>query len=72
MQVIGTHNSYHREVSFAERKILEKYVPSLENFYYSYSSVSNQLSYQAVRSHEFDLHSDENGGLYYLYTIESN
>lgn len=65
IQVIGTHNSYHREISLSERAIFEKYVPSPEDYYYSHSDLSNQLQHQQVRSLELDLHSDENGGLYY-------
>jgi len=65
IQVIGTHNSYHREITLAERPIFEKYVPSPENYYYSHSILENQLQHQAVRSLELDLHSDEQGGLYY-------
>ncbi|KAJ4291924.1 hypothetical protein N0V90_009821 [Kalmusia sp. IMI 367209] len=65
IQVIGTHNSYHREISLAERQIFEKYMPFPENYYYSHSSLPNQLTYQSVRSLELDLHSDEKGGLYY-------
>ncbi|KAI4633163.1 hypothetical protein J4E80_000526 [Alternaria sp. BMP 0032] len=65
IQVIGTHNSYHREVSLAERPVFEKYVPSPEDYYYSHAELDNQLEYQSVRSFELDLHSDEKGGLYY-------
>ncbi|OQN97272.1 hypothetical protein B0A48_16814 [Cryoendolithus antarcticus] len=64
IQVIGTHNSYHREISLAERAIFEKYVPSPENYYYSQATFENQLSHQSVRSLEIDLHSDTVGGLY--------
>jgi hypothetical protein len=65
IQVIGTHNSYHREISLSERAFFEKYIPSPEDYYYSHSSLSNQLQHQQVRSFELDLHSDERGGLYY-------
>ncbi|KAF2469721.1 uncharacterized protein BDR25DRAFT_304186 [Lindgomyces ingoldianus] len=65
IQVIGTHNSYHREINLAERTIFEKFVPSPQNYYYSHSMLSDQLQYQFVRSLELDLHSDEKGGLYY-------
>ncbi|ORY13404.1 PLC-like phosphodiesterase [Clohesyomyces aquaticus] len=65
IQVIGTHNSYHREINLAERAVFEKYVPSPQNYYYSHSTLSNQLQHQSVRSLEIDLHSDEKGGLYY-------
>ena len=65
IQVIGTHNSYHREVSLAERAVFEEYIPSPEDYYYSHATLDNQLEHQAVRSFELDLHSDEKGGLYY-------
>ncbi|KAF2795739.1 hypothetical protein K505DRAFT_359899 [Melanomma pulvis-pyrius CBS 109.77] len=65
IQVIGTHNSYHREISLSERTAFEKFLPSPEDYYYSHSSLSNQLEHQSVRSLELDLHSDEKGGLYY-------
>ncbi|KAI4959827.1 hypothetical protein J4E86_003552 [Alternaria arbusti] len=65
IQVVGTHNSYHREVSLAERPVFEKYVPSPEDYYYSHAELDNQLEYQSVRSFELDLHSDAKGGLYY-------
>ncbi|KAI8932579.1 hypothetical protein NX059_010084 [Plenodomus lindquistii] len=65
IQVVGTHNSYHREISLAERAVFEKYVPSPEDYYYSHPTLDNQLEHQSVRSLELDLHSDEKGGLYY-------
>lgn len=64
IQVVGTHNSYHREIALSERKILEQYVPDFQNLYYSHSSFKDQLDGQQVRSFEIDLHSDERGGLY--------
>jgi len=64
IQVVGTHNSYHREVSLRERTVFEKYVPAPENYYYSHSKWTDQLDHQQVRSLEIDLHSDTQGGLY--------
>ncbi|KAF2722524.1 hypothetical protein K431DRAFT_45285 [Polychaeton citri CBS 116435] len=64
IQVIGTHNSYHREISLAERYTFEELVEQPEDYYYSHATWSNQLSYQGVRSIEIDIHSDEKGGLY--------
>lgn len=64
IQVVGTHNSYHREISLAERTVFEKYVPNPENYYYSHSKWTDQLDHQQVRSFEIDLHSDPKGGLY--------
>ncbi|KAF7194223.1 hypothetical protein HII31_04460 [Pseudocercospora fuligena] len=64
IQVIGTHNSYHREISRGERKVFEQYVPSPDNYYCSHSKWADQLDHQQVRSFEIDLHSDTKGGLY--------
>jgi len=64
IQVVGTHNSYHREINRSERDAFEKYVPGAENLYYSHSSWVDQLDHQSVRSFEIDLHSDTKGGLY--------
>ncbi|KAJ6192497.1 PLC-like phosphodiesterase [Bipolaris maydis] len=75
IQVIGTHNSYHREISLAEGKVLEDKTSSLgllssvKELYYSHAELQNQLEYQSVRSFELDLHSDEKGGLYYPPSI---
>ncbi|KAH7109654.1 PLC-like phosphodiesterase [Dendryphion nanum] len=65
IQVIGTHNSYHVEPTLRERPTFEKYMPSARDYYYSHSTLTNQLTHQSVRSFELDLHSDEKGGLYY-------
>ncbi|EUC40531.1 hypothetical protein COCMIDRAFT_108556 [Bipolaris oryzae ATCC 44560] len=76
IQVIGTHNSYHREISLAERIVVDNKVNSsqlsstVQNLYYSHAELHNQLEYQSVRSLELDLHSDENGGLYYRPLIQ--
>ncbi|KAH8702183.1 hypothetical protein BGW36DRAFT_394894 [Talaromyces proteolyticus] len=68
LQVIGTHNSYHREVSLPERVIFPSLManvdPDVENYYYSHASVTDQLEHQRVRSFEFDIYVDTKGGLY--------
>lgn len=64
VQVVGTHNSYHREISLNERAAFEQIMPAPENLYYSHASLEDQLSHQAVRNLELDLHSDTKGGLY--------
>ncbi|KAK0663143.1 hypothetical protein DIS24_g1229 [Lasiodiplodia hormozganensis] len=58
IQVIGTHNSYHREVSISARPIFELLVPSPQSLYYSHASLSDQLNYQSVRSLELDVYAD--------------
>ena len=68
IQVIGTHNSYHRELSPAERIAHDAVyggAPVYEGFLaYSHASLPNQLSRQGVRGLELDLYPDPEGGLY--------
>jgi hypothetical protein len=64
VQVIGTHNSYHREVTLAERKILEAVMTNPQNLYYSHATIEEQLSYQSVRGLEIDLWADSKGGMF--------
>lgn len=68
LQVIGTHNSYHREVSLPERVYFPQLMGNIEahvdDFYYSHASVHDQLEYQQVRSFEFDVYADTKGGLF--------
>jgi Phosphoinositide phospholipase C, Ca2+-dependent len=68
IQVIGTHNSYHRELSPAARAAHDGVyggAPIYEGFLaYSHASLPNQLSRQGVRGLELDLYPDPAGGLY--------
>jgi hypothetical protein len=68
IQVIGTHNSYHRELSPAERAAHDGVyggAPIYDGFLaYSHASLPNQLSRQGVRGLELDLYPDPAGGLY--------
>jgi Phosphoinositide phospholipase C, Ca2+-dependent len=68
IQVIGTHNSYHRELSPAERAAHDAVyggAPIYDAFLaYSHASLPNQLSRQRVRGLELDLYPDPEGGLY--------
>ncbi|QKX61217.1 uncharacterized protein TRUGW13939_08364 [Talaromyces rugulosus] len=68
LQIIGTHNSYHREVSLSERAIFPSLMasvdPRVEDYFYSHASVTDQLEHQSVRSLEFDLYVDTKGSLY--------
>jgi hypothetical protein len=68
LQVIGTHNSYHRELSTAERGAHDGVyggAPIYEGFLaYSHASLPNQLGRQGVRGLELDLFPDPEGGLY--------
>jgi Phosphoinositide phospholipase C, Ca2+-dependent len=68
IQVIGTHNSYHRELSKAERAAHDAVyggAPVYQGFLaYSHASLPNRLSSQRVRGLELDLYPDPSGGLY--------
>ena len=68
IQVIGTHNSYHRELSKAERAAHDAVyggAPIYDGFLaYSHASLPNQLSRQGMRGLELDLYPDPAGGLY--------
>jgi Phosphoinositide phospholipase C, Ca2+-dependent len=68
IQVIGTHNSYHRELSKAERAAHDAVyggAPIYDGFLaYSHASLPNQLTRQGVRGLELDLYPDPEGGLY--------
>ncbi|GAA0611547.1 hypothetical protein HPO96_22210 [Kribbella sandramycini] len=64
IQVIGSHNSYHREVSDAEKKIQFGQRPDSVDLWYSHAPLSQQLEDQNVRQLELDLFPDPNGGLY--------
>ncbi|EED17989.1 hypothetical protein TSTA_117650 [Talaromyces stipitatus ATCC 10500] len=68
LQVIGTHNSYHREVSLPERihfpYLMADVDQHVEGYYYSHASVHDQLEHQQVRSFEFDVYVDTHGGLF--------
>jgi hypothetical protein len=64
IQQIGSHNSYHREVSDAEKKIQFAQRPDSVDLWYSHAPVGQQLEDQHVRTLEFDLFPDPAGGLY--------
>ena len=64
IQVMATHNSYHREASFAEQKVMERQEPTFDNLLYSHASLPVQLDDQHVRGIELDVFPDPEGGLY--------
>jgi hypothetical protein len=68
IQVIGTHNSYHRELTKAERAAHDAIyggAPIYDGFLaYSHASLPNQLGRQGGRGLELDLFPDPAGGLY--------
>lgn len=65
VQVVATHNSYHRELSGAERESQLVLDPGADpNLFYSHSTLVDQFEEQAVRSVELDVQADPQGGLY--------
>src|SRR5688572_28264445 len=68
VQVIGTHNSYKREISEAEQAAYEAAIRTPGDYdqflAYSHASLPNQLAHQRVRGLELDLFADPAGGLY--------
>jgi hypothetical protein len=68
IQVIGTHNSYHRELSKAEHGAFDAIFGGAPIYdallAYSHASLPNQLGRQGARGMELDLYPDPAGGLY--------
>ncbi|EHR61627.1 phosphatidylinositol-specific phospholipase C1-like protein [Saccharomonospora cyanea] len=64
IQAVGTHNSYHRELTDEEKAVQQRTDRNWWNLAYSHASIPDQLTEQAVRSIELDLFPDPEGGLY--------
>ncbi len=64
LQQIGSHNSYHRELSPNEQKVQQQLNPGSVDLWYSHASIPQQLADQNVRALELDLYPDPAGGLY--------
>jgi len=64
VQQIGSHNSYHRELSPNEQKVQQQLNPGSVDLWYSHASIPQQLADQNVRALELDLYPDPAGGLY--------
>jgi hypothetical protein len=64
LQVVGSHNSYHRELSPNEQKVQQQQNPGSVDLWYSHAPIGQQLEDQNVRSLELDLFPDPQGGLY--------
>jgi hypothetical protein len=68
LQVIGTHNSYKREVSEAEQGVYDEVIGAAgiyDRFLaYSHARLTDQLGAQGVRGLELDLFGDPEGGRY--------
>ena len=64
IQMMGSHNSYHRELSPAEQKVQQAQNPGSVDLWYSHASIPSQLEDQNIRTLELDLLPDPDGGLY--------
>jgi Phosphoinositide phospholipase C, Ca2+-dependent len=64
IQAMATHNSYHREASFAEQQLMAQHDPNFRTLLYSHASLPVQLSRQRARGIELDVLPDPHGGLY--------
>jgi len=68
LQIIGTHNSYHREISEREQAAYEAAlnIPGDYDAFlaYSHATLPQQFERQGVRGLELDLFGDPQGGLY--------
>ncbi|OLN87093.1 hypothetical protein CCHL11_06490 [Colletotrichum chlorophyti] len=64
VQVIGTHNSYHREAPLSEKTAQASILPNVQNYYYSHPSLDVQATFQSIRNFELDIFADPQGGHY--------
>ena len=64
VQLIGTHNSYHRESPVVAKEAQAKILPNVTNYWYAHSPLDVQADYMSVRSFELDLLADPDGGAY--------
>ncbi|GGO82786.1 phosphatidylinositol-specific phospholipase C1-like protein [Wenjunlia tyrosinilytica] len=64
IQAMATHNSYHRELAFAEKEVQRRTDAGFWNLEYSHASLPAQFEDQRVRGIELDVFPDPEGGLY--------
>ena len=68
LQVIGTHNSYKRELSEPEQATYDEIIATPGDYdqflAYSHAAIPDQFGQQGVRGLELDLFPDPDGGLY--------
>lgn len=64
IQTMATHNSYHRELTDAEKDVQRKTDKNWWNLQYSHTALPNQFTSQHVRGIELDVLPDPQGGLY--------
>ncbi|CAJ2507182.1 Uu.00g083680.m01.CDS01 [Anthostomella pinea] len=69
MQVIGTHNSYHREVSLAEAPYHALLLSNPQDYYYSHADLAHQAEYQGLRNFKIDIWADPDGAKFGLPLI---
>ena len=64
-QVIGTHNSYHRQADEAMLKLIERFEPKVRpTLEYSHRPLPEQFSRLGIRQVELDIFADPKGGRY--------
>ncbi|MFC4013552.1 phosphatidylinositol-specific phospholipase C1-like protein [Nonomuraea purpurea] len=64
VQTMATHNSYHRELTDAEKDVQRRTDANWWNLQYSHTALPNQFVAQRVRGIELDVFPDPQGGLY--------
>src|ERR687895_2761123 len=68
VQAIGTHNSYHRELTEPEQATYDQIISTPGDYdqflAYSHARIPNQFARQNVRGLELDLFGDPEGGLW--------
>ncbi|MEV0283260.1 MULTISPECIES: phosphatidylinositol-specific phospholipase C1-like protein [unclassified Kribbella] len=69
LQMIGSHNSYHRELSPAEQKVQQAQNPGSVDLWYSHAAIPAQLEDQNIRTLELDLVPDSPEGGLYTYPL---
>ncbi|KAI8176172.1 hypothetical protein KHU50_004039 [Colletotrichum sp. SAR 10_65] len=69
IQVVGTHNSYHRESPLEERDTQRTILPNTQNYWYSHPALDVQAQYQSIRNFELDIFADPEGGHYASHLI---
>lgn len=64
IQVIGSHNSYHKAPPEAVMDVITKFNKNAAEWNYTHPSLTEQLEKYGIRQFEFDIYADPDGGLY--------
>lgn len=65
VQVLGTHNSYHRQPTDALREVLDSIAPGWDpEWWYTHRPLTEQLEALNIRQFELDVFADPEGGHY--------